>query len=285
MAEQDEPAKSAGEPVATGADLRTRYNAAPSGLLDRLVQRYGFVAHTLAAFGLYLICALALGIALAPGMALVDFVWAGVAADPAGWRWLQRGVAVGLAAFVSGLSLLLVVPLLNWLLPTRAKPFRGGYYSLAAIPWALHNGLFYLVRYTFLPYATLTPFGIWFLRAMGMRVGQRAFINTEFISDPRLIEIGDDVVIGGSVHLFAHYGGGGHLHVAPVRIASRATIGQKATVMGDVEIGEGATVLPHSVVLPGSRIGKGEIWGGVPAQPIAHAQMEHIKSVIHRQPG
>jgi serine acetyltransferase len=59
-------------------------------------------------------------------------------------------------------------------------------------------------------------------------------------------------------------------------------MGQKATVMGDVEIGADATILPHSVLLPGSRVGEGETWGGVPARPIAHDEMEQFK---HDTPG
>ena len=101
---------------------------------------------------------------------------------------------------------------------------------------------------------TLTPFGTWFLRAMGMRMGRRPRITTEFISDPCMITLGDDVAIGGSAHLFCHYGGAGHLVIAPLVIGSRATIGLKATVMGDVVVGEDATVLAHSVLLPGTRV-------------------------------
>ncbi len=133
------------------------------------------------------------------------------------------------------------------------------------------------MRYTFLPFVTLTPFGILFLKAMGMRIGRHAFVNTEYISDPQLIRIGDDAALGGSVRICAHYGGGGNLVVAPVVIGDRATIGLAATIMGDVEIGADATVLANSVLLPGSRVGKGETWGGVPARPISREEMDWIK--------
>ena len=53
-----------------------------------------------------------------------------------------------------------------------------------------------------------------------------------------------------------------------------------ATVMGDVRVGEGATVLPHSVLLPGSRVGPGETWGGVPAQRIEQKEMGRLKESI-----
>ena len=115
---------------------------------------------------------------------------------------------------------------------------------------------------------------------MGMKIGRHAFINTEYISDPQLITLGDDAALGGSVRIFAHYGGGGNLVVAPVVIEDRATIGLAATVMGDVHVGAGATVLAHSVLMPGSRIGPGETWGGVPAIRISQEEMRRFKAAI-----
>jgi serine acetyltransferase len=50
--------------------------------------------------------------------------------------------------------------------------------------------------------------------------------------------------------------------------------------MGDVVIGDDAVILPHSVLLPGSRVGAGETWGGVPARPIPRDEMEELKRVI-----
>jgi len=47
------------------------------------------------------------------------------------------------------------------------------------------------------------------------------------------------------------------LIVDKVRIGKNATIGLKATIFGDVEIGENAIIAPHEVVLPKSRIPEG----------------------------
>ncbi|HVX41510.1 MAG TPA: hypothetical protein VHB25_18270 [Gemmatimonadaceae bacterium] len=257
-----------------------RTNTEPRGAIDRFIRRYNAVSYGLAVLALYALGATALGLALAPA------VWLVLRAGPAFWpavHWydvVALAVLVATALFVWGFALLVVVPIYNLLLPTRLHAFRGGYFTVAAVPWYLHNGLFYLARFTFLPFVTLTPFGVLFLRAMGMKVGKRARITTENFSDPCLITLGDDVVIGGSAHVFCHYGGGGHLVIAPVRIGSRATIGLKATVMGDVVVGDGATILPHSVLLPGTRVGPGERWGGVPARRIAREEWEAYKRAI-----
>ena len=255
-------------------------NLPPGNLLERWVRRFGRISYGLAVLALYLVAATALGLAAAPALALGSVLFRWAAPLHPLLAWPLRGFAAALGWFVFGTALLLVVALYNKLLPTRVRPHRGGYYTLAALPWFLHNGLFYLVRFTFLPFVTLTPQGVWFLRAMGMRIGRHAFVNTEYISDPGLITIGDDAVIGGSVRIFAHYGGGGNLVIAPVVVGHRATLGLAVCVMGDVIVGDDAVILPHSVLLPGSRVGAGETWGGVPALPIPRAEMEVMKRLI-----
>lgn len=250
------------------------------GRIDRFIRRYNAVSYGLAVLALYALGATALGLALVPAVWLVE------RGAPPLWppvRWYESvalAVLIAAAFFVWGFALLVVVPIYNLILPTRLRPFRGGYFTVAAVPWYLHNGLFYLVRFTFLPFVTLTPFGTLFLRAMGMKMGKRPRITTENISDPCMITLGDDVVIGGSAHVFCHYGGGGHLVIAPVHIGSRATIGLKATVMGDVVVGDGATILPHSVLLPGTRVGPGERWGGVPARRISREEWDSYKLAL-----
>jgi acetyltransferase-like isoleucine patch superfamily enzyme len=229
---------------------------------------------------IYLIAASALGIALAPALAMIHTVFEWASRIPAVPAYLLRGAALGLAWFLFGMGLMAVVALYNKILPTKLHSFKGGFYSPAAVTWFLHNALFYLVRYTFLPFVTLTPFGVWFLKAMGMKIGRHAFVNTENISDPAFLTIGDDVVIGGSVRICAHYGGGGKLVIAPVTVGHRTTLGLACCILGDVVIGNDAVILAESVVMPGSRVGDGETWGGVPAKLISKADMAVFKRVI-----
>jgi acetyltransferase-like isoleucine patch superfamily enzyme len=266
------------EPLTFADDQRK--NPPPRTALDRILRRFARASYAGAVLLLYLVASTALGVAFAPAL----WVWqrtAGFgAAWPGSWSVIWMGFVGACCFFIFGLALMAVVPVYNFLLPTRFKPFKGGYYTIHALPWFIHNGLFYLVRFTFLPFATLTPFGVWFLKAMGMKIGRHAFINTELISDPRFIEVGDDAALGGSVRIFAHYGGGGNLVIAPVKIGNRATLGAGACVMGDVEVGDGAVVLPHSVLLPGTRVPAGETWGGVPAKRITREEMDEIKRHI-----
>ena len=255
-------------------------NPPPRSALDAVLRRFARLSYHGFIVGVFGVGALAMALAIAPALWLSAWAFAWSAPFGEILRWSVRGGAVAAAFFVFGFALIVVIPIFNFVLPTRVKSFKGGYYTIHAVPWALHNALFYVVRYTFLKWITLTPFGIWFLRAMGMKIGRHAFVNTDYLSDPCLLTLGDNVTIGGSARIFAHYGGGGHLVIEPVVIEDRATIGLCATVMGDVRIGPDAVVLPHSAVLPGSRIGAGEVWGGVPARPIPREEMERLRDLI-----
>jgi acetyltransferase-like isoleucine patch superfamily enzyme len=246
----------------------------------RLLRHHSRKAYTGLVLILYALAATAIGIAVAPPLALINLAFGWAARMPAIMAYLVRGLALGAAWFVFGMVLMVVVALYNKILPTRVVQYKGSFYTPETVNWFIHNGLFYLVRYTFLPFVTLTPFGVMFLKAMGMKIGRHAFINTENISDPSLLTIGDDVVIGGSVRICAHFGGGGKLTIAPVNVGHRVTLGLACCILGDVVIGNDAVILAESVVMPGSRVGAGETWGGVPARLISRVDMVEFKRVI-----
>ncbi|HAZ61859.1 MAG TPA: transferase, partial [Gammaproteobacteria bacterium] len=52
----------------------------------------------------------------------------------------------------------------------------------------------------------------------------------------------------------------------PIEIGDRVTIGANAVVLAGVSIDDGALVAAGAVVPKGTRIGPGEVWGGVPAR-------------------
>jgi hypothetical protein len=228
-----------------------------SGILESALRRFRVASYMIALIPLYLISILAMGISATPGVYVFHFVTELTRDLPHLLYYGSVACSLVVAYFIYGLTLIFVIPLFNFLMPFRLKPFRGGYYSLETVPWYFHNAFTYIVRYTFLEFITPTPLNMLFYRLMGMKIGKGAHINTTNISDPCLIEIGDKVTIGGSVHIIGHYASKGFLIVEGVKIHDRATVGLKATIMGDVEIGEGASIGPHEVILPKSRIPPG----------------------------
>ena len=238
-------------------DAVTSERRGVAGLFEMLLRRFRTGSYLIALTPLYLIGILAMSISATPGVYLFNFV------IDFSSNWIKPlhygAIACGLIAsyFLYGFTLIFVIPFFNFIMPFRLKPFRGSYYSLTSVPWYFHNAFTYIVRYTFLEFITPTPLNLLFYRMMGMKIGKGAHINTTNISDPSLIEIEDKVTIGGSVHIIAHYASHGYLIAERVKICKGATVGLKATIMGDVEIGEGATIAPHEVILPKSRIPAG----------------------------
>jgi hypothetical protein len=225
-----------------------------AGLIEsffRTFRTFGFTIVMAPLAALYILC---MGISLTPGLMLYNLVSENTQHLHLVVKSLSLGLAVATTFFSYGLTLIFVVPLVNKLLPLKVRPHRASWFSLSVVPWYYHNALTYLVRYTFLDFITPTPLNKLFYQMMGMKVGKGTMINTSNISDPCLIEIGDYVTIGGSAHLVAHYGQKGMLVIDKLIIKNGATIGLKASLFGDVVVGEGALVKAHEVVMPKTRI-------------------------------
>jgi acetyltransferase-like isoleucine patch superfamily enzyme len=236
-----------------------------SGWYERLLRRHRVGVHALTLIPVYLIAALVLGAATTPGVLFFRFCVERAGGASSFIQALFAGVGMAGGFFLFGFTLIFLVPLVNYPIKAWVRPARGQDHSSRFIAWYLHNALVYLVRYTFLEFITPTPFSILYFRMMGMKLGRNVIINSSNITDPALIVLEDQVTIGGSAVLLAHYGMGGYLILSPVVIRRGVTIGLHAKVMGGVEIGEGSKILPNSVVMPKTLIPPNEIWGGVPA--------------------
>lgn len=236
-----------------------------AAVLTRITGFLKLLAQGLALMPLAAMFIALLGAALVPAIALFLSVTESIQDWPALAQYTAWGMCIAGGFFAYGFTLMLVIPVACFMLRAYVHEFRGSYFSAEAGRWYFSNALLYLVRYSFLEFITPTPFLNIFYKLMGMKIGDGVFINTTHVSDVAMIEIGDHVTVGGSAVIVAHYAQAGYLVIAPVKIKSRATIGLRAMIMGDVVIGEGARVLPNSVVLPKTRIPAGETWGGVPA--------------------
>ena len=225
-----------------------------SGLLERFLRTFRNLAFFILIAPIAVAYIVAIGISTSPGVYFIYNAYINSQVLPI-WQqsfFIAMAFSVGVVSF--WLLMIVVVPIINLPLLPFVKPMKGTWFSLSVIPWYYHNALTQLVRYTVLDFLNPTPLNLFFFRLMGMKIGKGSVINTSNISDPCLITLDEYVTIGGSATLFAHYGMKGYLIVANVHIKKNTTIGLKASVMGDVVIGEGVMVSPHAVIMPKSRI-------------------------------
>lgn len=249
-----------GEPKLKREDVHTKTSDMKGlgGYVETFIRRFRTLSFVVLLTPLVLLCITTVGIAIGPGIFVFQTVHEFTSSWPHIFSYIGMGVGASLGYFTYGITLIFLVPLVNFLIPFKPKPFRGPWYSLAAVPWYFHNALTYMVRYTFLEMVTPTPLNILFYRMMGMKIGRGVVINTTNISDPCMITLGDFVTVGGSVTLFAHYGQKGYLIVAPVSVGSGTNIGLKASIMGGCTVGQNVTIKPHAALLPKTQVADGE---------------------------
>ncbi len=229
-----------------------------AGILETLVRTFRSASFIFIIAPLAIIYTVAIGLALSPGYMLTQFIYERTQDSSLFLQAFSVCSSVAITYFIYGLTIIFIVPFFNKILFLKLKPWRGGWFSLGALPWYYHNALTQLVRYTFLDLVTPSPLNVLFYKMMGMKVGKGVMINTTNISDPCLITLEDNVTIGGSATIFAHYAQAGYLVLAPVVVKKGATVGLKASIMGDVIVGEKVTVKPHNILLPKTRLNKGD---------------------------
>lgn len=99
-------------------------------------------------------------------------------------------------------------------------------------------------------------------------IGNNSTINRDVFLDARKgIDIGNNVTIAHEckIYTLGHNIDSSHFEAkgSPVSIGDNAVLFAGCKVMPGVNIGEGAVVLPFSVVT--KPVGRGEVWGGNPA--------------------
>jgi hypothetical protein len=126
--------------------------------------------------------------------------------------------------------------------------------------------LFYLILFYPIMRSGFVPVPLMrlFYQALGARLGPNTY-SSGIILDPRFVEIGSNCIVGQFALLVPHVIEGTRLAHYPIRIGDNVTIGAHAVVLSDVTIGDNAIVATGAVVKKGTRIGPGEVWGGVPA--------------------
>lgn len=129
------------------------------------------------------------------------------------------------------------------------------------------NILFYLMLFNSLIRTHFLPVPLMRLvyLALGARMGANTY-SAGVLLDPPLTELGANCIVGHDAVLFAHAIEGRRFALSPIRVGDNVTIGATAVVMSGVVIGDGAIVSAGALVLKDTRIGPGEVWGGVPAR-------------------
>ena len=155
-----------------------------------------------------------------------------------------------------------VAPL--WSPFVRRTEFVTGLYEAAAVPALL--GL--LVGTPFLPPV---------LRLFGARVGRRTYIDTTYLTEFDLVEIGDDAAVGAEVSLQTHLFEDRVMKMSTVRVGDGATVGGAAIVLYDAVVGARRRPRPAVPGDEGRGPAPGTRWRGIPARGVAEPEPDTIE--------
>lgn len=238
------------------------------------------LAQLILSLSMYIMGVVFFGLALIPGVALVLKVWQlGVNFSPL-IQYTLLGFSVAAGYFLFGLTLILLAGGTRTIFRLRLKEGIYPIFSFGGLKWAFISCLYLLINFTFIDFILLTPFANLLQRLLGAKLGKNVQINSKFVFDATLLEIGDNTVVGGGAIVIGHVVEHGRLKLNKVKIGKNVTLGSHCTVMPGCEIGDNAIIGAGAVLLKNTKVEPRSIYYGVPAEPIKpHRHKEESDNV------
>lgn len=217
---------------------------------------------------MYILTIFYFGLALIPGVALLFKSWqAGQGMGPIA-RYALIGFSLAAGYFLFGLTLILLAGLTRTIFGLRLREGIHPIFSWQALKWAFVNSLYLMINFTFIDFVLLTPFANLLQRLLGAKLGKNVQINSKFVFDATLLEIGDNTVVGGDAIIIGHVVERGRLKLSKVKIGKNVTLGSHCTIMPGCEIGDNAIIGAGAVLLKNTRVEPRSVYYGVPAEAV-----------------
>ncbi|MFF7631744.1 Pls/PosA family non-ribosomal peptide synthetase [Kitasatospora sp. NPDC008050] len=167
----------------------------------------------------------------------------------------------------AGLFATLLVVLLKWLVIGRYRPRVEPLWGIWVRRTELITGLFEnLVVPALLNFLTGSPLAPWVMRLFGARIGRRVWLNTTYLTEFDLVEVGDDAAVGEVTSLQTHLFEDRIMKMSKVRVGQASSVGPRCVVLYDAEVGDGTCLDALSLVMKGEQLPPGTRWRGIPAR-------------------
>jgi acetyltransferase-like isoleucine patch superfamily enzyme len=153
----------------------------------------------------------------------------------------------------------------------RLKYSEGEYgkslHDKTAFKFALYFALFY-PTYKLINIFDLPPVKSFYLSLIGCKIGKNVFLaGEEWISDPCVLEIGENTLIGGRTLITGHLAED-KLKIKPVKIGKNCLIGGDSFIMPGVVIEDNVVVGARSLILKDQHLKKCRTYAGSPTKEI-----------------
>ncbi|PPF73749.1 amino acid adenylation protein [Rathayibacter sp. AY1E6] len=193
----------------------------------------------------------------------------------AGLLALIQTLGAVLAALVGGVVLLAagavaaaVSTAAKWILIQRVEPSEQPLWSsfvwrseladafteMVAAPWFAHA-------------AAGTPALVWWLRSLGARIGRGVWCESYWLPEADLISLGDGATVNRGCVVQTHLFHDRIMSMDLVSLDAGATLGPHSVILPAARIAEHGTVGPASLVMRGELVPAGSRWSGNPIGP------------------
>ena len=190
----------------------------------------------------YVVYALILGLALTPSISLIAYALGKFQLSVSFISILGISMACGIGfvlfIFIGVFVFALFIRFFSWGIKPGNYPAR----SFTMMRWLFYSGLYTMAGRLVLSFVPMSFFINIFFKIVGAKIGKNVRINSWFLNDAYLLEIGDNVFIGGKTDVSCHTFENNVLILKNVKIGANAAIGQRCY------ISPGATIGDHSVI-------------------------------------
>ena len=175
-------------------------------------------------------------------------------------------IAASVAAFLLSTLLEFAIAIAGkWLILGRLKAGRYPLWGLTYYRWWLADRLIEAAPTYFLSGSSMY---VWWLRALGAKVGRDVTIGSITLRVPDLLTIQDGVSIGNAANFENARVVHGELHVGPIMLEREASVGSFSVMEGNTTIGAYGHLEGQSALSDGETLPAGRIWKGSPASDV-----------------
>ena len=177
-------------------------------------------------------------------------------------------VICSLAFYVFLVSCAIFVGFVERLLTLGLKAGEYPVGSSVFFRWLMYSGLHLWMVNLILPFIRGNNWIKIYLRIAGAKVGREVFVNTKEIYDAYLLEIGDNVIVGGDAFLNCHLFENGNLILGKIKLGDGTVIGGKAYITPGVYTGKNSKIGIHTYLRRNTKIRDGESVASLPGMNI-----------------
>jgi len=161
---------------------------------------------------------------------------------------------IGISLFLFFISGLILMGIIIRLLSLGIKPGSYEVATFTVFRWLIFSGIYTMAVTLILPVIPMTFFSMLFFKMIGCKIGKNSKINTYMLNDPYLLEIGDNVIVGGQTDISCHIFENNKLILQPIKIGDNTMIGAHCYIAPGVTIGENCVIGLNSYIRQGKTI-------------------------------